>query len=156
MLVRRNIRDIYSMDKTILDNIIEQHKAQPVGHGYIDIIVSRDNYKNFVSDLITNGFRIESISWWEWCVDNNESKYGLGGPESLYFKGWFSEIPVEVDDLNYSLETIKENIIIEILNKIETKSISFSDETVAFRESDWLIPAIWLDVPDNWRNQYSA
>jgi hypothetical protein len=56
------------MDKKILDDILQKHKAQPVGHSYIDIIVSRDNYRDFVSDLVTNGFKIESISWWELCV----------------------------------------------------------------------------------------
>lgn len=144
------------MDKTTLDNILEKHKAQPVGDGYIDIIVSRDKYTDFIIDLITSDFRIESVSWWEWCEDNKESEYGLGGPESIYFKGWFSEIPVDIDDLNYAADTTKENIISEILSRIETKTISFSDEAVAFSKSDWLTPAIWLDVPDTWKNKYSS
>ena len=140
------------MDKKILDDILQKHKAQPVGDGYIDIIVSRDNYKDFVSDLVTNDFKIKSISWWEWCADKKENEYGLGGPESLFYKGWFSEIPVDVDDFNFSADKTKENIIQEVLNKIETKTISFSDETVTFKQSNWLTPAIWLDVPDDWRN----
>ena|SRR5690554_526455 len=139
------------MNKNTLDDILKQQKAQPVGHGYIDIIVSRDNYKDFVSDLVTNDFKIESISWWEWCADKKENKYGLGGPESIFYKGWFSEIPVDVDDFNFSAETTKTNIIKDIIEKIETKTISFPDETVTFKESNWLTPAIWLDVPDDWR-----
>lgn len=144
------------MDKTTLDKILEKHKAQPVGHGYIDIIVSRANYKDFISDLVTNGFKIASISWWEWCTDKNESDYGLGGPESIYFKGWFSEIPSDIDDLSPLTNTTTENTISEIIRTIEAKTISFSDETVAFNKSTWLTPAIWLDVPDDWRNKYSA
>jgi hypothetical protein len=144
------------MDKKILDDILQKHKAQPVGHGYIDIIVSRDNYRDFVSELVTNGFKIESISWWEWCADTNESEYGLGGPESIFYRGWFSEIPVDVDDFNFSADTTQESIIQEILKKIETKTISFFDETVTFNQNNWLTPAIWLDVPDDWRNKYSA
>jgi hypothetical protein len=144
------------MDKTKPDNILENHKEQPVGHGYIDIIVSRDNYKDFISDLVTNGYKIESVSWWEWCEKNKENEYGLGGPESIFYKGWFSEIPVNVDDFRFSADTTKENIIKEVLNKIETKTISFSDVTVTFKTSNWLTPAIWLDVPDDWRNKYST
>lgn len=144
------------MDKTTLDNILEKYKAQPVGHGYIDIIVSRDKYQDFISDLVINGYKIDSISWWEWCADKNENDYGLGGPKSVYYKGWFSEIPVNVDDFNFSADTTKVNIIKEILSKIETKTISFSDETVTFKDSNWLTPAIWLDVPDDWRNKYSV
>jgi hypothetical protein len=144
------------MEKTKLDNLLEKHKAQPVGHGYIDIIVSRDNYKDFISDLVTNGYKIESVSWWEWCGEKKENEYGLGGPESVFYKGWFSEIPVHVDDFSFSTDTGKESIIQEVLNKIETKRISFSNETVTFKENNWLTPAIWLDVPDDWRNKYST
>jgi hypothetical protein len=144
------------MDKTTLDNILEKHMAQPVGRGYIDIIVSRDNYKDFISDLVTSGYKIDGVSWWEWCEDKKENRYGLGGPESVFYRGWFSEIPVSVDDFSFSADTTKENIVQEILTKIETKSISFSDETVTFKASNWLTPAIWLNVADDWRNKYSA
>jgi hypothetical protein len=144
------------MDKTILDNIIEKHKAQPVGHGYIDIIVSRENYKDFISDLVTTGYKIESVSWWEWCDERKENKYGLGGPESIFYKGWFAEIPVPLDDFSFSKDTNKENIIKEVLNKIETKTISFPDKIVTFNGNSWLTPAIWLDVSDEWKNKYCA
>ena len=154
--VRRNITDDRYMDKTTLDNILEKHKAQPVGHGYIDIIVSRDNYKDFISDLVISGYKIDSVSWWEWYEDKKENKYGLGGPESFFYRGRFSEIPVNVDDFSFSTEVTKETVISEIVNRIETKTISFSNETVAFKTSNWLTPAIWIDVPDDWRNKHSA
>jgi hypothetical protein len=149
-----NITDNRYMDKTTLDNILEKHSAQPVGYGYIDIIISRDNYKDFISALVTTGYKIDRVSWWEWCEDKKENEYGLGGPESIFYKGWFSEIPVNVDDFSFTTDATKENIIEEILKKIETKTISFSGETVTFKESNWLTPAIWLDVPDDWRNKY--
>lgn len=135
------------MDKKTLDHILEKHKAQPAGNGYIDIIVSRENYKPFVADLIQNEFNIRSISWWEWCPADKESEYGLGGPASQYFKGWFSELPVDVDDIE-SIET-KEGRLEKVLNTIESKSISFVDKTVTFNESHWLTPAIWIEVGMN-------
>ncbi|MEP7196509.1 MAG: hypothetical protein ABI851_08315 [Saprospiraceae bacterium] len=144
------------MNKEKLDKIIEMHKAQPVGHGYIDIIVSRTNYKLFIKDLIENGFRIESISWWEWCLNKKESKFGLGGPESYYYDGWFSELPIDVDDLKQKGDIHYENLIGEITCRIEEKTTCFTDEIVTFSQSNWLTPAIWLDVPDDWRNKYCA
>ncbi|ULQ57123.1 hypothetical protein KJS94_02790 [Flavihumibacter rivuli] len=144
------------MDKALLDDIIEKNKAQPVGKGYIDIIVSRDNYKAFIIDLVANGFKITGVSWWEWHKENQEKQYGLGGPKSIFYEGWFFEIPVSVEDFSFSVDISKENIIAAILYKIETKVISFSNETVTFKESSWLVPAIWLDVPDDWRNKYST
>ena len=41
-------------------------------------------------------------------------------------------------------------------SSMKSKVISFSDENVKFSESTWWTPAIWLDVPDDWRNQYST
>jgi hypothetical protein len=152
----RNISVENHMDKRTLDDILEKHKAQPVGHGYIDIIVSRDNYKSLVSDLVSHDFKISSVSWWEWCPDKKESEHGLGGPESVYFNGWFSEIPVDVDDFSFSPDNTNADTIKEVVNKIETKAISFSHETVAFNQSSWLTPALWLEVPNDWRNTYST
>jgi len=140
------------MDKEKLDKILKEHKAQPVGSGYIDIIVKRENHKIFVQDLVENGFGIESISWWEWCAKENKCQYGLGGPKSDYYDGWFAEIPIELDDLKLVELNDKESVE-EVLKLIENKSIRFSDETIQFKNSDWLTPAIWLDVPDEWKNK---
>lgn len=141
-----------SMDKKKLDSILEKHNAQPVGHGYIDIIVSRDNYRGFVSDLVSNGFKVKSISWWEWCPENKRNEYGMGGPQSDYYNGWFAELG-DIDDLNLSMELANDKVICEIINRIEEKTISFPKETITFELNKWLTPAIWLDVPDDWRNK---
>ena len=144
------------MDKEKLDDILELHKAQPVGHGYIDIIVSRDNYELFIADLVKNGFKVKSISWWEWCPNEKESDYGLGGPKSIYYDGWFSELSVDIDDIKLYKEMEDEILVRNITDMIKTKSISFPSETVTFKQNNWLTPAIWLDVPSNWRNKYFA
>jgi len=47
------------MTKEILDELLLKHKAQPVGQGYIDIIVMRENFKLFLKDLLDNNFIIE-------------------------------------------------------------------------------------------------
>lgn len=143
------------MNKEHLDIILENHKAQPVGSGYIDIVVKRENYKSFVQDLIESGFQIESVSWWEWCEGEKECNYGFGGPKSNYYNGWFAEIPTQVNDLAIKGLNKTESIN-KIVNLIENKSIRFSDETIQFKKSDWLTPAIWLGVPDDWKNEKSA
>lgn len=144
------------MNKGRLDELIEEYKAQPVGQGYIDIIVSRETYKSFITELINGEYKIESISWWEWCPKERESKYGLGGPSSQFYNGWFSELAIDVDDITITQDVKSEGIIKELINRIETKSISFPNETVTFKQNSWLTPALWLDVPDDWRNKYYA
>ena len=136
------------MDKAKLDELLEKYKAQPVGHGYIDIIVSRENYKSFVQELVPNGYKISGISWWEWCPGRKEAEDCLGGPRSRYYEGWFSDL-CQADD---EFEVTDEDQVEEVLTTIETKSISSSDETVTFTRDAWLTPAIWLQVPDEWRN----
>lgn len=139
------------MVKHKLDEILETYKAQPVGHGYIDIIVSRTHYKSFVQDVVSNGFKISGISWWEWCPGRKEAEYGLGGPISRYYDGWFSEL-CQADD---EFEVTEDDQVHKVLTTIENKSISFSDETVTFTKDAWLTPAIWLQVPDEWRNKFA-
>ncbi len=143
------------MDKLKLDTIIRHYKAQPVGYGYIDIIVSRENYKEFIEEIVKSGYQIDSISWWEYCLDNKEPIYGLGGPESVFYDGWFAEIPIKVDEIQLSANLIEREKIDTIINLIKTKTISFTDEKITFRDNQWLTPAIWLDVPNEWRNKHS-
>ena len=145
----------FRMKKEQLDIILEKHRAQPVGNGYIDIIVRREDYQNLIQDLIRSEFEIESISWWEWCEKENDCKYGLGGPKSDYYDGWFAEIPTKVDNLNLA-ELNNEKSIETVVKLIEEKSVGFTDETIKFIDSDWLMPAIWLNVPDEWKNKKSA
>jgi hypothetical protein len=142
------------MDKEKLDKILNDYKVQPVGKGYIDLIVSRELYKQFVRELIENGFMIKSVSWWEWCADNDDCKYGLGGPESNFDKGWFAELPIDVDDIELS-DLTPDKAIANVINLIDSKSIQYPDEMISFNESNWLTPAIWLDVPDNWINKFN-
>ncbi len=142
------------MNKETLDQIIKSFKAQPVGNGYIDIIVLRENYKQFITDLIENGFVIKSISWWELCEGNKEGNFGLGGPKSHYFDCWFSELSIDVDDIELDEKMTIENQAKFIIDRVEAKTIIFQNEIIAFKKISWLTPAIWLDIPNSWRNEY--
>ena len=143
------------MDKEHLDRILKSHKAQPVGSGYIDVIVKRDNYKSLIRKLIEAGFYIESITWWEWIEDNKNSKYGLGGPESEYYNGWFAELAIKVDNVDLSKKHPQDSIK-QLIEFIESKSIVYPNEKINFSQSEWLTPALWLKVPSHWENKNSA
>ena len=142
------------MDKNRLDILLELHKAQPIGYGYIDIIVLRENYVQFINDLIQNGYLIKSISWWEWCPQGKECEYGLGGPKSIFHDGWFSELPVDIDDIKIDTNLKNEDEFEKIKYLIENKTIKYPKEIMTFKQNNWLTPAIWLDVPNDWRNKY--
>ena len=136
-----------------LDQILDSHKAEPVGKGYIDIIVHRDKYRSFIERVLSEGFQISAISWWEYLEsDEKESKYGMGGPRSRFYLGWCSEL-IEIDDVKTSDNA--EDSIREIAAIIENKEIQFPDgDRVAFKTHSFLTPAFWIDVPPNWDNKY--
>ena len=140
--------------KNKLDSLLEKYQAQPVGNGYIDIIIKREKFINFAEEILKNGFSISDISWWEY-VDSMEkkNKYGLGGPLSRFFEGWFSEIPISLDKINTN-DTV-DNQLKEIIRVIENKEIQFADEEkITFKQNHLLTPAFWLTVPDSWRNKF--
>lgn len=141
------------MDKHKLDLLLKHHQAQPVGDGYIDIIISRKNYTAFVDDLVKSGFSITAISWWEYCANDAEPLYGLGGPKSLFHDGWFAELSVEVDDVPRAKTAVAADVIIKM---IESKVLICPDEVIDFKTCNWLTPAVWLDVPKGWKNLTSA
>ena len=135
------------IEKKDLDQLLDLHKAQPVGSGYIDVIVKRKYVHPFIQSLISGGIRINRITWWE-HVDafRKKSNYGMGGPQSTFFDGWFSELCFGDDEIYTSEKD-------EILRIIMNKEIRFSDgEMIRYREQEWLTPAFWLEVPDEWKN----
>ncbi len=128
--------------KNALDQLLLAYKVQPVGRGYIDCITTIDNAAGFIRGLTDLGVEVTEISWWCHCPINGSKTtgcpHGGGGPRSLYFDGWFSEM--------YQVPNVKfEN----------------NDEIMSFLVGTWptipeylpcLVPAFWLDVPDDWRN----
>ena len=81
----------------MIDNLLVKYKVQPVGNGYIDCIVPLENVKGFIYELSFNNILITGVSWWCHHTKENDEKYnyqfGMGGPKSKYFDGWFSEVP---------------------------------------------------------------
>lgn len=135
--------------KKLLDKILIAHKAQPVGSGYIDIIISRLNYQIFIKEILDNGFKINRISWWEYIPDINISgTYGTGGPMSKFYDGKFAEAPYQIDTIE------KSHTHSDIMNVIENKILcKYHDKTISFQETPSLTPAIWLDVDKKWKNR---
>jgi hypothetical protein len=129
------------ISKDELDSILVSHKAQPVGNGYIDIIVKKENAHQLVESLISNGYQIDRITWWEY-IDSvpKSSRYGMGGPLSIYYEGWFSEICF--DDDNLSVNTAK-----EIMKIIDDKVITFSNgEAIEYKQDKLLTPDDWNSI----------
>lgn len=136
--------------KAELDGLLEEYKAQPVGDGYIDIIVSRENYRSFAKAIIESGFFIEAISWWEYLESiDAPNTYGMGGPRSRFYPGWFAETCTDVDEVPHS-----NNALATVVEIVEGKVLGeYGGEQVSFEETKSLTPAFWLQVDKNWKSR---
>ena len=137
-------------NKARLDGLLEEYKAQPVGDGYIDIIVSRENYRSFAKAIIESGFVIEAISWWEYLESiDAPNTYGMGGPRSRFYPGWFAETCTDVGDVLHS-----NNALATVVEIVESKVLGeYGGVHVSFKETKSLTPAYWLKVDENWKSR---
>jgi hypothetical protein len=143
-------RPVTLPNKTRLDGLLEEYKAQPVGDGYIDIIVLRENYRSLAKELIESGFLIEAISWWEYIEDiGTQNSYGMGGPRSKFYPGWFAETCTDIDDVPHS-----NNVFAAVVEIVEGKVLGeYDGEQVSFKKTKSLTPAFWLKVDENWKSR---
>ena len=124
------------MEKHDLDNLIAQCKVQPVGRGYIDCIVSRENVFQFINGL--SDMKVYGLSWWCHCKAQNSScPHGMGGPSSEYYDGWFSEVQLPLVEFESNEQVI-----------------AYLKEPSDSNIPDCFVPALWLDVPRDWRNEF--
>ncbi|MBQ25082.1 hypothetical protein [Alcanivorax sp.] len=137
-------------NKARLDGLLEEYKAQPVGDGYIDIIVSRENYRSFAKAIIESRFLIEAISWWEYLESiDAPNTYGMGGPRSRFYPGWFAETCTDVDDVPHS-----NNALAAVVEIVEGKVLGeYGGEQLSFKETKSLTPAFWLKVDEGWKSR---
>jgi hypothetical protein len=149
-----------------LERLFVNYKVQPVGYGYIDCIVMKNNFEGFVKELSNLGVAIYMSGWWCYVNPshplNNGCPHGMGGPQSEYYEGWFSELQNDYYDIGDNLvDNIKETYDGQLIISINMKVISdiynllMSDFRYTpkdfIKENKCVMPGLWLLVPDNWR-----
>ncbi|WP_214629716.1 hypothetical protein [Paenibacillus agaridevorans] len=143
-----------------IEKILEKYKSQPVGYGYIDLITHFDQIENLINELTSIGVAINGVTWW--CHTNEDNKklyncpHGLGGPSSIFFNGWFSEMGPDYESFDptqevydqFEAEMVTQGEI-NILNESVRRYIKDFKKNDLFE--DCFYPAIWLHVPREWR-----
>ncbi len=151
-----------------LDDMLVKYKVEPVGWGYIDCITLRDTLNGFVNEISNLGLAINYVTWW--CYVNPASPlndgcpHGMGGPKSKFFDGWFSElqsyefgndIEINVEMESYSKQKttcLNHETYKAILKKLE-KPFQYTP-TDYIPENKCVMPALWMLVPEDWRNPF--
>ncbi|MCP3681313.1 MAG: hypothetical protein GY861_01360 [bacterium] len=149
-----------------LDMLIDGYDGIPASNGYIDIIILRERYVDFINALTELNLAIECVSWWCLATDENKEQYGCphgyGGPMTKF--GWFSELSHDFDEIEkkeierleceYSSERVRRiNEIAAAIIK-DKRTITYGDGSyLVFARNTCLTPAFWIRVPDDWERQ---
>jgi hypothetical protein len=135
-------------NKRILDDILQRNKAQPVGQGYIDIIVKREYVENFVKEILSAGFYIKAANLWEYCKTiDTKSQLGMSGPRSKFFDGWFAEV---ANNGSHFVEFKRgEQSYRQIIKRAGTKKLYGN---ITYKNTETLTLSFDIDVPENWSN----
>jgi len=147
---------------TKLELLFTKYKVQPVGNGYIDCIIMKNNLERFIEEVSNLGILISDISWWCYVNPNHSGHpHGMGGPKSIHYDGWFSELQNELFSLDekqlYRLLISFDKQLIYIIN-LKTLDRIKDLLQIPFKyapnkyisENKCVQPGLWLLVPDDW------
>lgn len=123
------------MNKAQLDALMESLGVQPVGWGYIDCICPREHVEAFLDGLAALGIGVSGLTWW--ChVTPGHMPCGMGGPRARGSEDWYSEMPEQELHKFTNLEALRRYLGRE--------------------HHPCRTPALWLDVPEDWRNPWEG
>ncbi|MGB7605358.1 MAG: hypothetical protein WBL93_07750 [Lutisporaceae bacterium] len=154
--------DFFMDEKNSIQNKIElllqKYRVQPVGTGYIDLILTNDIFENFVHELTAINVIISNVSWWCHCTKISEKElgcpHGMGGPISKYCGGWFSETQIPMFEVGFkqNLNELDMDFISDEVKQINSDFIKYikNDFVKSIHYSKCLMPGLWLYVPDEW------
>ena len=151
-----------------LEILMTKYKVEPVGNGYIDCIIMKDDLERFVKEIGDIGVLITYASWWCYVGPNESNNagcpHGMGGPSSIYYEGWFSELQNDFYELD-------KNIIDKVLLSYDKQLIyslnlntldgirKMLEEPFRYTPNDYIAenkcvnPGLWLLVPDTWKRR---
>jgi hypothetical protein len=146
-----------------IERILEKYRAQPVGSGYIDLILNCDDATKLIDELASLNIAVQRLTWWCHCTPESELKlgcpHGYGGPRNRLGIGWFSEC-VNYSDFvlteqgaRFDDSSIEPN---ELADACKQLTINYLQNTLPNENfySPCLHTGIWLYVPKDWRRKY--
>lgn len=141
-----------------IELLITKYKVEPVGNGYIDMIINNDLVEEFISELTKSNIIVEGVTWWCHFTKTSEIEigcpHGMGGPISDYYEGWFSETQIPIYEVTTDkVIRIDMNTLSNGVKEINSQVINYIKYD--FPKSDeylkCLVPALWLLVPEDWK-----
>lgn len=143
--------------QTTISRLFIQYKVQPVGTGYIDCIITMPYISQCIDELTTKGIAIHAVTWWCHCTSTttieNDCPSGMGGPKSIYWDGWFSEMMMDLEQIETTeLDQLPVEQQFSYIKKLNQKIKTYILDGLKQSNNNvfYLVPALWLYVPDHW------
>ena len=159
----QNLHNNQEQLQNLIEDLLEKYNVQPVGNGYIDLILDCESSIQLIDELAKIAVAIERLTWWCHTTPESASKYGcphgMGGPPNGFGEGHFSEcsdypefVVAEHQSPNdeYSLEP---RLYAERCSEVVTYYIKNVLPTESFY-SPCLNPGLWFNVPYDWKRKY--
>lgn len=147
-----------------LETLFRKHKVEPIGNGYIDCIIQKNNLKAFINEISSLGIIINTCSWWCYVNPNDINTgcpHGMGGPKSDYYERWYSELEndfcsIDEDGLNTALNLFNKEFVylfnmkmLDRINKMLKTPFRYTP-TEFIDGNKCVTPGLWILVPDDW------
>ena len=161
----QNLQSNSEQLQVAIEGLLEKYQVQPVGTGFIDLILEKGISLNLIGELTELSVAVENLSWWCNVTPENKLKYGCphgyGGPIKKHGKGFFSEcaqypdfeilrLPDPVNEYEMSPKAFADKC-----NLLATDYIKNIFPTESFY-SPCLYVGIWIYVPSDWKRKYYA
>ena len=148
-----------------IERLLEKYRVQPVGSGYIDLILDKERSLNLIAELTGLPAAVENLTWWCNVTLENKLKFGCphgyGGPVKKYGEGRFSECvqypDFEISELPDPIDesALSPKVFAEKCNLLATNYIKNILPKESFY-SPCLYVGIWIYVPSDWKRKYYA
>ncbi len=148
--------------QTAIEQLLLKYKVQPVGVGYIDLILPKGDALALIKELAQLPVAVESLSWWCLCTQQSKATlgcpHGMGGPPNLFGEGWFSECVqypiISVSDQGVDLDSISVEPG-QLANECGQVLCNYIENVLPVEGfySECLHPGLWLYVPQTWKRR---
>jgi hypothetical protein len=158
-----NLRENADRFQLEIEGLLEKYEIQPVGTGYIDLILERGKTAHLVQELARLPVAVHYIAWWCHCTPESKLSlgcpHGAGGPPNRLGLGWYSEC-IGYPDFDVTEHGIQEEDV-----AIEPQALADQCRELICKYfanvlpnesfySPCLHPGLWLHVPEGWERKH--
>ena len=146
-----------------IERLLEKYQIQPIGNGYIDLILDQEKAIQLIGELTGLPVAVERVTWWCHTTPETRLKYGCphgyGGPQSKFGEGMYSECTQYPDYIVEEHLNLPDEFSVQPKNfsqEINNQVINYLKNDLPFEKfySPCLCVGLWLLVPTAWKRKF--